>query len=96
MLTVIIKDKAVENIQAAFDYLEQQEKNLGEKLLSKIDEYIEIINHNPHLFKSGYRQVRQVRIQPFQYLLRYKIYKNFVVVIQLFHPKQHPKKKINK
>jgi hypothetical protein len=33
MLPVILKDKAVENMQQAYDYLEEQEACLGEKLL---------------------------------------------------------------
>jgi hypothetical protein len=51
---------------------------------------------NPYIFKEGYKKIRQVRIKPFQYVLRYKIYKDYVAVIQLFHGKQHPKKKITK
>ena len=96
MLTVIFKDDALNDIQKAYDYLEVQEKNLGEKLLQKITEYVTVIETNPYIFKIGYKQVRQSRIKPFQYLLRYKIYKDTVVVIQLFHSKQHPKKKTYK
>lgn len=93
MLPVIFKDDALNDIQKAYDYLEAQEKNLGEKLLQKITEYVAVFETNPFIFKIGYRQVRQARIKPFQYLLRYKIYKDYVAVIQLFHSKQHPKRK---
>lgn len=96
MLPVIIKDSVVKDIQKAYDYLEEQEKNLGEKLLQKITEYVEVVETNPYIFKVGYRQVRQARVKPFQYLLRYKIYKEYVAVIQLFHSKQHPKRKTYK
>jgi len=93
MLPVRIKDSAIEDIQKAYDYLEGQEKDLGEKLLQKITEYVEVIETNPYIFRLGYRQVRQAQVKPFQYLLIYKIYKDYVVVIQLFHSKQHPKRK---
>jgi hypothetical protein len=69
MLPVIFKDDALNDIQKAYDYLEVQEKNLGEKLLQKITEYVAVIETNPYIFKIGYRQVRQARIKPFQYLL---------------------------
>lgn len=96
MLPVIIKDTAAVHIQKAYDYLEEQEPKLGEKLLNRIEEYVAIIETNPYIFKAGYRQVRQIRVKPFIYILRYKIYKDYVAVIQLFHGKQHPKKKLHK
>jgi plasmid stabilization system protein ParE len=96
MLPVIFKDSSVEDLQKAYNYLEEQETGLGEKLLEKITEYVEVIETNPYIFRSGYKQVRQVRIKPFQYLLRYKTYDRFVAIIQLFHSKQHPKRKVNK
>jgi plasmid stabilization system protein ParE len=93
MFPVLFKDSTVGDIQKAYDFLEQQEIELGEKLLQKITEYVEVIETNPYLFKPGYRHIRQVRLKPFQYLLRYKVYKEYVAVIQLFHSKQHPKRK---
>ncbi len=93
MYALIFKDSAVDDLQKAFDYLEEQEKGLGDKLVQRISEYVEVIESNPYIFKAEYKQIRQVRLKPFQYLLRYKIYKEFVVVIQVFHTKQHPKKK---
>jgi hypothetical protein len=96
MLPVILKDKAVENMQQAYDYLEEQEAGLGEKLLQKTTEYINVIESNPYIFRTGHRQVRQVCIKPFQYLLRYKIYNKYVAVVHLIHSKHHPKKRIYK
>lgn len=93
MYPAVIKDTAAADIQKAYDYLEDQEAGLGERFLQSLTDYMSVIESNPYLFRSGYRQVRQVRIKPYQYLLRYKIYSNYVVVIQLFHAKQHPKKK---
>ena len=61
MLPVVIKDQALEDIQQAYNYLELKEVDLGEKLLKYIEEYIEIIEINPYLFKEGYKKVRQVR-----------------------------------
>ncbi|MCU0359524.1 MAG: type II toxin-antitoxin system RelE/ParE family toxin [Bacteroidia bacterium] len=96
MLPVTVKDSALEDIQTAYEYLELQEKKVGEKLLQKITEYVDVISTNPNIFKPGYREVRQVRVKPFQYLLRYKVYKEYIVVIQSLHSKQHPKRKKHK
>ena len=93
MLPFRVTDSALDDVQKAYDYLEGQENNLGEKLLKKITEYVELIETNPYLFRPGYRQVRQVRVKPFQFVLRYKIYREYIALIQLFHSKRHPKKK---
>jgi hypothetical protein len=39
MLPFRVTDSALDDIQKAYDYLEGQENNLGEKLLKKITEY---------------------------------------------------------
>ena len=96
MFPSIVEDQASKDIQNAYEYLEFKEKDLGEKLLKRIEEYLDIIESNPYIFREGYKKVRQIRIKPFQYILRYKIYKDFVAVIQLYHGKQHPRKKIYK
>ncbi|WP_317896668.1 type II toxin-antitoxin system RelE/ParE family toxin [Aurantibacillus circumpalustris] len=94
MLPVLIFDNAAKDFQKAYTYLEEQENGLGEKLLSRITEYIEVIETNPYIFKSGYRQIRQAKIKPFQHLLRYKVFQDYVAVIQLFHWKQNPIKNL--
>ncbi len=94
MLPVIIKDQALADMQKAYGYLESKEVGLGEKLLARIDDYIEVIEFNPLLFKVGYKQVRQIRVKPFKYILHYKIYKDYIAVIQLFQGNQHPNKKM--
>lgn len=40
MLPVLFKDSTVGDIQKAYDFLEKQENELGEKLLQKITEYV--------------------------------------------------------
>jgi plasmid stabilization system protein ParE len=92
---VIFEDRAVSDIQKAYDYLEIQQTNLGEKLLSSIEEYVDVIRIFPGIFKEDdkNKKVRQVRIKPFGYLLRYKVHNNSVIVVQLIHGKQSPRKK---
>lgn len=40
MYALIFKDSAVDDLQKAFDYLEEQEKGLGDKLVQRISEYV--------------------------------------------------------
>ena len=93
MLPITLTDKAKKDIQEAYNFLESNDLNLGEKLLESIDEYLGIIELNPLLFKAEYKNVRQVRVKPFRYLIRYKVYTDEIVIIQLFQGNQHPKKR---
>ncbi len=58
MLPSVITKRGLQDIQEAYDYLETKEENLGERLLSQIEEYLNIIELNPYLFKEGYKKVR--------------------------------------
>jgi plasmid stabilization system protein ParE len=90
MYKLIISDDAKADIQKAYYYLEEERVNSGEKLLNRIDSLLEIIQNNPKLFIAKHRNVRQIRVTPFQYLILYKIYGKRVLFFQLFHGKQHP------
>ncbi|MCC6369960.1 MAG: type II toxin-antitoxin system RelE/ParE family toxin [Bacteroidia bacterium] len=93
MLPLLVKDDALADIQKAYDYLEEKQNGLGERLLQRLEEYLSIIEMNPMLFKEEYKKVRQLRVQPFQYVLRFKVYKNYIGIIQLFNTHQSPNKK---
>ena len=42
MIPVVIRDQALEDVQLAYNHLELQEIDLGEKLLKYIEEYIKL------------------------------------------------------
>ena len=92
MYKITISNEALFDMQEAYNYLERKESGAGEKLLKQTDEYLSIIELNPRLFRENYKKVRQVNVKPFRYLLRYKIYKKRIVVIQLFHGNLNPNK----
>jgi addiction module RelE/StbE family toxin len=93
MYKLFITDDAKADIQKAYDYLEKERVNSGEKLMDRIEALLEIIQNNPKLFVEKYKNVRQIRVSPFQYLMLYKIYGKRVLFFQLFHAKQHPARK---
>lgn len=93
MITLHVSDSALIDIQKAYDYFETQQTGLGDNLLRRIEDYILFIEVNPTIFKADYKNIRQVRVKPYQYILRYKIYKDKTVLFQMFHGKMHPAKK---
>jgi hypothetical protein len=73
MYAVKVKDEVVDEISEAYDYLESEQKGLGERLLLTIENCIEPLKWNPFLFEDDYRDIKKVRLSPFRYLIRYKI-----------------------
>ncbi|MES2837328.1 MAG: type II toxin-antitoxin system RelE/ParE family toxin [Bacteroidota bacterium] len=93
MYPVIFLEKAIAELEDAFVYLEEKENNLGLKFIKKTEEYLSIIQKNPAIFVDDYKGVRQVRIVPFSYILRYKVFKKYLAIIQIYHSKQNSIKK---
>ena len=93
MYKLVVTDDAKADIQSAYDYLESQRKNLGETLLIKMDSVLELLHSNPEIYALKYKDTRQVRVKPFQYLILFKLYGDTILFFQLFHGKQHPVKK---
>ena len=93
MYKVIVTDDAKADLQKAYDYLETERKGLGENLLLRIEHFLELLQSNPKIYAFKYKNTRQVRVKPFQYLILYKLYGNTILFFQLFHGKQHPSKK---
>ncbi len=93
MYKLIVTDDAKADLQKAYDYLETERKGLGENLLIKVGYFLEILQSNPKIYALKYKNTRQIRVKPFQYLILYKLYKDTILFFQLFHGKQHPSEK---
>lgn len=91
MVPILFLEIATEELKTAFLYLEQQETNLGKKFIKKTDEYLIILQKNPFIFADDYNGIRQVRVVPFSYIIRYKVFKKYIAVVQIYHSKQSPK-----
>ena len=92
---LIVRDKALAEMQDAFDWYEKAVNGLGDKFLQRIEHYNQLISSNPLQFKTTYKNFREVYLRQFPFVLVYFVdeKKKAVVIFSVFHCKKNPKKK---
>ena len=91
--SVVLKDRARHSISDAINYYETQQKNLGERFLLTVKEYIGVIQNTPYLFPKTTLIYHEAYIHRFPYIIIYAINEDEIVILDVFHTSQHPKKK---
>lgn len=92
-----IRDKALAEMQQAFDWYEEQEIGLGDKFISELEKHFEIIYKNPQTFKRSYKLYREIPLKKFPFLVVYFIDddENLIVVASVFHTSRNPSVKFS-
>lgn len=91
---LIFRDKAIFEMEDAFDYYEFKSKGLGKKFFDHIQNYFERIETAPKHFPQKYGTIREAFIQKFPFVILYEIHENVVVVYSVFHTSRAPKNKL--
>lgn len=63
--TVIVQPEAEQDLDQAYNYLEQQAEELGFDVLAEAAQVIELLEEMPLLFPKMYRDLRQAVVGPF-------------------------------
>lgn len=87
---LIIKPKAEEDIGETMEWYKEQNENLPEKFLIKIDESLEKIGSNPEHYQKRYGEIRIVFIKKFPYGIYYTAEENTIYIHAVLHTKQNP------
>ena len=66
-------------------------KDLGREFRGAVDDAIALIAENPLAYPERYRGARRARLRRFPYLLWYRPFDNFVVVLACVHGKRNPR-----
>lgn len=96
--SLILRDKAVEEIKEAYKWYDEQLNGLGDRFLNSIEKNTDLILNNPIIFKTTYKSFKEVFIKEFPFVIVYYIDKiNLnIVIISVFHCSRSPKKKYKK
>jgi hypothetical protein len=90
---LVIKQEAYDDLQAAYDYYEEQKAGLGDDFLEKVKERINYLKTYPLHFTKVEKDFRQTLIDKFPYLIIYELSRREVTVYAFFHCSRNPKKK---
>jgi plasmid stabilization system protein ParE len=95
---LILREKALSEIEEAFNWYEAQQTGLGEKFLEAILHYAKVILKNPNSFKTTYKNFKEIPVKKFPYLIVYFIdeRKNKIIILSVFHTSRNPKRKFRK
>ena len=89
---LIVKGEAKNEITEAYYWYESKQNELGERLLSVLDDCFNRITINPKQFPKKLDNMRQATINKFPYIIIFEIENNDVVVFAVFNTKQNPEK----
>ena len=92
---IIIRDRAVDEMQETYNWYEMHVQGLGEKFLNVVHDYLDKIAENPNYFKNTYKEFREVYIQKFPFLIVYFIDRKAkkIVIFSVFHTSRNPENK---
>jgi toxin ParE1/3/4 len=73
------------------DWYASQRQGLGREFREAVDHSIARIADNPLAYPARYRGARRVLLRRFPYVLWYRPFENFVVVLACVHGKRDPR-----
>lgn len=91
MKPVIIHREAIEELDHAISYYEEQKVGLGIDFLVEVEQALEKIQHNPNLGAPyKVKRLRRYVIQQFPFLIFYAKLEEFIWVVAIAHGKRKP------
>lgn len=96
--TIRLHEKAHEEYIAAYQWYESQQKGLGTRFMTCVENCFSKINTNPELYTTLHKNFRQVKIQDFPYTVVYEFYpkKKLIHIAAIHHIRKNPKSRLRK
>ena len=88
--TLVFHQEALDEIQDAHDWYEQQRKGLGLEFMDAIDEVVQRILIKPKSFPKAFNQRRKALPARFPYLVVFELYGDVVLVVAVMHASRNP------
>ena len=87
--TIILTPDAVDDIQKAIEYYDEQQAGLGRKFMAEVNEYIKALKKNPQ-YQIRYDNVRGLPLKRYPYMLHFVVEQEKVRIIAVFHTSLNP------
>ena len=93
LFAVKIEDSALQDIQAAIDYYEEQQVGLGKKFESAVHRSMIKLSKHP-FYQIRYDNIRCYPLKKYPFMIHFQIQeaKKIVQIIAIFHTSQNPVK----
>ena len=89
---LIILPTALQDVQDAVDYYDEQKAGLGERFEAELNEILETLEANP-FFQNRYETIRCLPLKKFPFMVHFVVseQEKLVVVNAVFHTSLNPK-----
>ncbi|MEK7861425.1 MAG: type II toxin-antitoxin system RelE/ParE family toxin [Chloroflexota bacterium] len=88
---VLIRRAAELDLAAIEDWYDNQRQGLGRDFRDAVDHAIARIADNPLAYAERYRGARRALLRRFPYVLWYRPFENFVIVLACVHGRRDPR-----
>lgn len=88
-LPLALEPEAEADLLEAFEWYEKQRDGLGREFMECVDDALEQVANNPHLFAITHRGVRQALIRRFPYVICFLIEPDRIAVIAVIHGRRN-------
>jgi toxin ParE1/3/4 len=84
--TLVIDPRAIQDVQKAIDYYEEQQAGLGKRFETTLNKHLLILEKNPY-FRIRYDQVRCIPMKKFPYMVHFTVDEKqaVVTIMAVFH-----------
>ena len=77
---LIFRDKAVFEMEDAYEYYESKSKDLGNKFLLVLQKYFDKIEQNPKHFSCRFNEIREAYIVKFPFVILFEIHHEKIII----------------
>jgi plasmid stabilization system protein ParE len=93
--TVILSSKAQKELAAAWQWYEEREEGLGDRLVALVMQKLNSVVNTPALFLIKHKPYREAKVSVFPFLIVYKVYekRKIIEAVSVFHTSRNPKRK---
>ncbi|RFM29053.1 type II toxin-antitoxin system RelE/ParE family toxin [Deminuibacter soli] len=86
-----MQTEAVLEMQAAFEWYEEQKKGLGYEFIEEIESCYKKLCEHPFYYTAINNCFRRIKVNRFPYIVVYEIEGSDVIINSFFHTKRQPK-----
>jgi plasmid stabilization system protein ParE len=90
--SLILRQAAEDDVEAAYRWYEEQSPGLGTEFLRSVEAGLALIERNPEAYQQVYRQARRALLRRFPYALFYVASPELIEVIGCIHTRRHPRR----
>ena len=88
---LLLDPRAINDIQSAIDYYNEQAKGLGEKFEKYLDKYLVSLSRNP-FFQVRYDKIHCLPLKKYPFMVHFSIHNEQIFIHAVIHTRVDPSK----